>query len=250
MKLHPGIEDDKRFLIVSLKRLTNDEILQSSKSSVKVSSKMKASKVLSSTATKRKPESNAEGYMTRSKKSKTMTSSSNPISYAQKSSSKSSTRTKSNTGARESTSAYSIPSIDKAISSGYATRSKRATMVSSNESTQKSSSNPVSCTQKLSSKSSTTTKEPITVDSLPTSANTIALLPFQTGEIVWGKINGWPHWPAKITKIILPTRKERRSAMKSIGLMTTDIQKYLAANYSNSIQITTNILQWVKRELG
>lgn len=143
MKLHPGIEDDKRFLIVSLKRLTNDEILQSSKSSVKVSSKMKASKVLSSTATKRKPESNAEGYMTRSKKSKTMTSSSNPISYAQKSS----------------------------------------------------------------SKSSTTTKEPITVDSLPTAANTIALLPFQTGEIVWGKINGWPHWPAKITKIILPTSK-------------------------------------------
>lgn len=34
-----------------------------------------------------------------------------------------------------------------------------------------------------------------------TSDQTIALIPFTVGEVVWGKIRGSPHWPAKIQKI-------------------------------------------------
>lgn len=29
----------------------------------------------------------------------------------------------------------------------------------------------------------------------------VAVIPFKIGDVVWGKIQGWPHWPAKVTKI-------------------------------------------------
>lgn len=29
----------------------------------------------------------------------------------------------------------------------------------------------------------------------------VMTLPFKIGEVVWGKIRGWPHWPAKIMRI-------------------------------------------------
>lgn len=30
---------------------------------------------------------------------------------------------------------------------------------------------------------------------------TVAVLAFSVNEIVWGKIRGWPHWPARVTSI-------------------------------------------------
>lgn len=29
----------------------------------------------------------------------------------------------------------------------------------------------------------------------------VATIPFNVGEVVWGKIRGWPHWPAKVIQI-------------------------------------------------
>lgn len=31
--------------------------------------------------------------------------------------------------------------------------------------------------------------------------NIVSVLEFARGEIVWGKLRGWPHWPAKIKRI-------------------------------------------------
>lgn len=30
---------------------------------------------------------------------------------------------------------------------------------------------------------------------------TVAVIPFTVNEVVWGKIRGWAHWPAKIIRI-------------------------------------------------
>lgn len=39
------------------------------------------------------------------------------------------------------------------------------------------------------------------VTKISTENNIIAVLDYSLHEIVWGKIRGWPHWPAKITSI-------------------------------------------------
>lgn len=33
------------------------------------------------------------------------------------------------------------------------------------------------------------------------SIKTVAVAPFALGEVIWGKIRGWPHWPAKVIAI-------------------------------------------------
>lgn len=56
--------------------------------------------------------------------------------------------------------------------------------------------------------SRTTTKQNITGTLHPSVTGelspvnmTISTLPFKVGEVTWGKIRGWPHWPAKIVHI-------------------------------------------------
>lgn len=40
-----------------------------------------------------------------------------------------------------------------------------------------------------------------TVEPVPVSSQTVTKFEFSIGEIVWAKIRGWPHWPAKIIAI-------------------------------------------------
>lgn len=45
-----------------------------------------------------------------------------------------------------------------------------------------------------------TPSNPKNVDA-PSVITTVAVNPFVVGEVIWGKIRGWPHWPAKIVRL-------------------------------------------------
>lgn len=81
------------------------------------------------------------------------------------------------------------------------TRSKRAKIESSvdpnpikifetpNSSTTPKTSNPID------------KNEPTKSTQIDSSSNKIAVIEFKSGEIVWAKIRGWCHWPAKIEEV-------------------------------------------------
>lgn len=48
----------------------------------------------------------------------------------------------------------------------------------------------------------TTSTQPVVDAVEPNTDMTMALMPYAVGEVVWGKIRGWPHWPARIIRIL------------------------------------------------
>lgn len=174
--------------------------------------------MISNTKEKNKSRTDADGYATRSKKrAKTVTS-------------EKSTEKSTDTKAKRK----SCTNAD-----GYASRSKRSKMVTSDEKALKSPPNAIPSTSTAATDAITSV---VTVDNKQSDVNTIALMPFVIGEVVWGKIRGWPHWPARIVKIHSPPYTKtpiRYEVYWFNDYRTTKLFRSQVYNYNQNYEIYT-----------
>lgn len=75
---------------------------------------------------------------------------------------------------------------------------------------------------------------------------TVAVMPFKINEIVWGKIRGWPHWPARITVLegrryeVIWFNDYRKSKLfpSQVFKFTENFEKF-AVKFPNSVGLQT-----------
>lgn len=219
-----GPIETSKYPLVRLKRLTRSEIaeltnIRIDSSEENIAQKSKISHIITS---KRKSEVTFE-RMTRSKKQKQFEGMSLPTSGSAVfeytcTDKKPQTKRKSNIESSELTAAkkpknsemglprtecIQLKVIEKQISTARTMALRSSTVAQSKfyKPTEKETAVKENVAIETVAKEAAAEKSKISEIGLPIRSTTLALNDFCMNEVVWGKLKGWPHWPARVTAI-------------------------------------------------